>query len=144
MVKRGFFFWIEMIFLIIIITIVVLNLPKSENNFLSTKGMVDLEQLGFSALQALDQQGIFENYMNTTNFAASNFTALSLYIRKSLPSTIKPIIEYTNGTHCRNESGFIVSCGNFTMAANTIVSDYTCAKLDTSITIRLYLREVFS
>ena len=145
MVKKGFFFWIEMIFLIIVITIAVLSMPKSEDNFLKTKDTVDLEKIGFSALRNLDQARILENLTNTTNFTASNFTALSTYMRKSLPSTIDTKLEYFNGTTCFSEAGLMVSsCGNFSIATDTTVVHYTFARTPNPVTIRLYLRRFFS
>jgi competence protein ComGC len=145
MVKRGFFFWIEMIFLIIIITIVVLSLPKSEDGFLAAKDSAELGKIGFNAVQNLDQSEVLETYINSTNFASSNFTALSVYIRKSLPSTTTTNIEYFNGTTCFSESGTTLSsCGNFTISKDTVVADYAFARAGKLIDIRLYLRRLFA
>ena len=143
--KRGMYFWIELIFLIIIITIVVLSLPKSQDGFLKAKDSFDLEKLGFGTLQNLDQSHILENFTSTTNFTASNFTAMSKYIEKSLPSTISTEIEYFNGTACFSEGGALVgSCGNFTIYSDTVVTNYVFARTYQPITIKLYLRRIFS
>ena len=145
MVKRGFFFWVEMVFLIIIITIAVLSMPKSQDNFLKSKDSENLENLGFSALQNLDRSHVLETFVNPTNFASSNFTALSVYIRKSLPSTIETTIEYAVGDACRDESGSLLSsCGNITMPADTVVMNYAFTRAGSPVTIKLYLRGIFS
>ncbi|MCX6775073.1 MAG: hypothetical protein NTY99_03220 [DPANN group archaeon] len=145
MVKRGFFFWIEMIFLIIIITIVVLTLPKSNDGFLAAKDSAELGKLGFNAVQNLDQSRVLETYINPTNFASSNFTALSVYIRKSISSTTTANIEYFDGTTCFSESGVpLGSCGNFTISKDTVVTDYTFARAGKLIDIKLYLRRLFA
>jgi hypothetical protein len=136
MVKRGFFFWIEMIFLIIIITIVALSFPKSKDGFSRAKDSADLEKLGYGALQNLDMGGVL--------YAPINFTSSSVYIRKSLPSTIETKIEYFDGAACFSEFGVpLGSCGNFTMPANTVVANYVFAKASSPVTIRLYLRRIF-
>ena len=145
MVKRGFFFWIEMIFLIIIITIVVLTLPKSSDGFLAAKDSAELGKIGFNAVQNLDQSRVLEMYINPTNFASSNFAALSVYIRKSMPSTITANVEYFDGTICFSESGSpLSSCGNLTISKDTVVTDYTFARVNTLITIKLFLRRLFA
>lgn len=138
--KRGLFFWIELIILVIVLTLIILSFPRSQDNFLSNKDSLDLQKLGFTALQSLDNRGILENYTNATDFSGSNFTALSVYIRSSLPGTVAANLEYFNGTNCRNEAGQIISnCGNFTKYKDTVMADYTYAKLSNPITIQLYL-----
>jgi hypothetical protein len=145
MVKRGFFFWIEMIFLIIIITIVVLTLPKSTDGFLAAKDSAELGKMGFNAMQNLDQSRVLETYISPTTFASSNFAALSVYIRKSLPSTTTIDVEYFDGTTCFSEFGSpLSSCGNFTISKDTVVTDYAFARTGKLIDIRLYLRRLFA
>ncbi len=136
--KKGLFFWIELILLVIVLTLVMLSFPRSEDNFLANKDSLDLQKLGFTTLQSLDNAGILENYINITNFSQSNFTALSVYIKASLPNTISSSIEYFNGTGCFSVS----SCGNVTRTKDTALAEYTYAKLANPITIRLYLGRI--
>jgi hypothetical protein len=80
-----------------------------------------------------------------SNFQQSNFTALSIYIKASLPSTISYSLEYFNGTRCFSEFGQLLSsCGNITKTKNTATVEYTYAKIDSPITIKLYLRSVLA
>lgn len=136
--KKGLFFWIELILLVIVLTLVILSFPRSEDSFLANKDSLDLQKLGFTTLQSLDNAGILENYINSTDFTQSNFTALSVYIRSSLPSTITANIEYFNGTGCTSLS----SCGNVTRSKDTALAEYTYAKIANPITIRLYLGRI--
>jgi hypothetical protein len=142
--KKGLFFWIELILLVIVLTLVILSFPRSEDNFLANKDSLDLQKLGFTTLQSLDNAGILENYINITNFQQSNFTALSIYIRESLPGTISLNLEFFNGTRCFSESNgtLLSSCGNVTRTKDTATAEYTYAKLANPITIRLYLRRI--
>jgi hypothetical protein len=141
--KKGLFFWIELILLVVVLTLVILSFPRSEDNFLASKDSLDMEKLGFTTLQSLDNAGILENYINMTNFSQSNFTALSVYIKAPLPNTISSNIEYFNGSNCRSESGSVaLSCGNITRTKDTAMAEYTYAKIANPITIRLYLRRI--
>lgn len=141
--KKGLFFWIELILLIIVLVIIAVSFPHSQNDFFASKGPVDMEKLGFTTLQSLDNAGILEEYTNSTNFEQSNFTALAGYIKASLPNTISLNIEYFNGTNCTSEYGTILAtCSNVTRTKDTAVVDYAFAKLDNPITINLYLRGI--
>jgi uncharacterized membrane protein YeiB len=141
--RKGLFYWIELILLIIVLIMIVLSFPRSRDGFLANKDSLDMEKLGFSALQSLDNANIIEAYANTTNFTGSNFTALSVYIKSSLPSTVAANIEYFNGTNCTSEFGVaLTSCGNVTRTKDTAVAEYTYAKLSNPVTIKLYLRRI--
>ena len=141
--KKGLFFWIELILLVIVLTLVILGFPRSEDNFLASKDSLDLEKLGFTTLQSLDNAGILENYINITSFQQSNFTVLSFYIKAPLRDIISPNIEYFNGTRCFSESGTLLgNCGNVTRTKDTATAEYTYAKIANPITIRLYLRRI--
>ena len=142
--KKGLYFWIEMIFLVIIFVLIFVNLPSSSSNFISVKDQNDLENFGFNALRSLDNAGTLDNATNDTSFAVSNFTILSSYIRNSFPNTLNIDIEYFNGTHCRSEFGSVLtSCGNFTKPADTIRVEYTMARMVNATTLHLYLRRIF-
>jgi len=142
--KKGLYFWVEMIFLVIVFILIFANLPRSADNFINVKDRNDLGNFGFSTLRSLDNIGTLDNATNDTDFSATNFTVLSSYIRGSFPSTIEIDIEYFNGTHCRSEFGSMLSsCGNFTKAADTIRVDYTMAKMVNATTMHLYMRRIF-
>lgn len=141
--KKGLFYWIELILLIVVLIIIILSFPRSHDGFLANKDSLDMEKLGFTTLQSLDNAGILENFTNITNFTQSNFTALSIYIKAPLPNTISSNIEYFNGTNCFFENGTLLSsCGNVTRVKDTATADYTYAKLSSPITIKLYLRRI--
>lgn len=141
--KKGLFFWIELILLIIVLIVIFLSFPHSQNGFFANKDFADMQKLGFSTLQSLDNIGILENYTNPANFANSNFPAIANSIRTTLPNTTTANIEYFNGTKCFSESGTLLSvCGNVTRTKDTALAEYTYAKLNNPITIRLYLRSI--
>lgn len=141
--KKGLFFWIELLLLIVVLTLIILGFPRSGDSFLANKDSLDLQNLGFTTLQSLDNAGLLENFTNTADFAQSNFTKLSVYIKSPLPSTILADIEYFNGTNCSSEAGSIIAiCGNITRTKDTATAEYTYAKLANPITIRLYLRRI--
>jgi len=142
--KKGLFYWIELILLIVVLIAIILSLPQSRDGFLASKDYSDMQKLGFSTLQSLDNIGVLENYTNTTNFMGSNFTALSINIKSTLPNTIYANIEYFNGTTCFSENGTLLSsCGNISRTKDTALAEYTYAKLSNTITIDLYLRRIF-
>ena len=142
--KKGLFFWVELIFLVIVLIMIILSFPHSQDGFFANKDFTDMKKLGFSTLQSLDNLGFLENATNPANFTQSNFTALSNYIRSALPNTISANLEYFNGTNCFSESsGALLSiCGNVTRTKDTALVEYTYAKLSKPITIRLYLRSI--
>lgn len=143
--KRGLFFWTELVFIVMIVVLIALNISASKEGFFKMKNAVDLEKLGFGALQNLDQSRILENFTNAESITSSNFTALSLYIKESLPSTVEANIEYFDGASCLSESGGpLASCGNVTLRADTAVASYTFTRLRNPVTIKLYLWSVFS
>ena len=142
--KKGLFFWIELILLVIVITLIVLGFPRSQDGgFLASKDSLDMEKLGFTTLQSLDNAHIFETYINAANFTQSNFTAISVYTRAALPSAISSDLEYFNGTNCSSEMGVLLTvCGNVTRAKDTSIAEYTYAKTNPTVTLRLYLRRI--
>lgn len=141
--RKGLFYWIELILLVIVLLAVVLSLPQSKDGFLASKDYSDMQKLGFSTLQSLDNLDILEDYTNTTNFTGSDFAALSSNIRSTLPNATYVNLEYFNGTNCFSESGTLLSsCGNISRTKDTALAEYTYAKLSNTITINLYLRRI--
>jgi hypothetical protein len=142
--RKGMYFWLEMLLLVIIMAIVFVSLPRSEDDFLNAKADEDLETFGFDTLRNLDNSGALDAFTNDTNFTRSNFTALSSYIRNSLPTTLDAKIEYFNGTNCFLENGtFAPSCGNFTRNFETVRAEYAMARLINITTLHLYLGGIF-
>jgi hypothetical protein len=142
--KKGLFFWIELILLVVVITLIVLGFPRSQDGgFLASKDSLDMEKLGFTTLQSLDNAGIFETYINPGDFTQSNFTAILIYTREALPSAISSDLEYFNGTNCSSETGTLLAvCGNVTRTKDTSMAEYAYAKTNPTVTIRLYLRRI--
>lgn len=129
--------------LVVVIALLVLSFPSSRDGFLASKDYNDMQKLGFSTLQSLDNLGVLETYTNATDFAGSNFTALSSNIRSALPNATYINLEYFNGTKCFNESGTLLSsCGNISRTKDTAMAEYTYAKTNPIVTIRLYLRRI--
>ena len=141
--KKGLFFWIELVLLVVVIALLVLSFPRSQNGFLANKDYSDMQKLGFSTLQSLDNNGTLETYIDATDFASSDFAALSTSIRSALPSSTYINIEYFDGTSCFNESGTWQGlCGQISRTKDTARAEYTYAKLSSPITFRLYLRRI--
>jgi len=142
--KKGMFFWLEMLILVILLVVVFVSLPRSSDNFLNSKDIGDLENLGFNALRGLDNAKVLDTFTNDTNFTRSNFTALSVYIKNSLPGTVDVKLEYFNGTGCLAENGtFLARCGNFTRAGEITRAEYTMARIVNATTAHLYLGRLF-
>ncbi len=142
--KKGFFFYAEVIIVVIFVTLIWLQFPASQQSYLDLSAQENLRAFGYTQMKALDTFGILPKYINQTNFSASNFTQLDAHIKNSLPNTILGVVEYqVNGTSCHNSSGSLGKCGINSTSPDTTVAVYTFSNSTDPVSVRLYLRNVF-
>ena len=146
--KRGFFYFIELMIILIVVSIILTHFPivqKSNTNFQQHE---NLRQYGFGVMRALDDVGILSTYINTTAIGSTNFTALRAFTQASFPETIKIQLEYiVNSTTCYNQSGSMQLFGNCGLnesarqdAASVL---YTFTNSSDQITIKLNMVNLF-
>lgn len=136
--KRGFVYFIEIIFTILIVLIIVAGFISSKQEVFEYKQRVDLREEAWHTLDNLDETGAL---------AALDFSELRDYIRESLNPTTDFEIEYYNSTTCHNvsKSGELgVGVGGCTKINTTTEQDivsvfYTIANGSKADSYRLYL-----
>ncbi|MEK6923515.1 MAG: hypothetical protein AABW84_02380, partial [Nanoarchaeota archaeon] len=110
--KRGYFYFIEIILIILLVTLIWVNLPVSQQSFTYLQDQQNLKEQGFQVLRVLGETHILET--NSSNLSANtvDYNNLRLEIRHSFPKTVDMRIEYVvNGTFCRSEFGQQTPCG---------------------------------
>lgn len=144
--KKGYFQFVEIALVILLTTtFFFVFFPKAEMTFQNTQDLNGLEKTGFGVLKSLDECGIFSSYIPMTSMAISNFTAMKLYIKTSLPATVDSRIEYaTSSTECYSEDGALGNCGlnlneNLTKKFDVVRADYTYSRRAEPVTIHLFL-----
>lgn len=154
--KRGYFYFIEIILIILLVTLIWINFPVSQQSFTYLEDQQNLKEQGFQALRVLGETGVLET--NSSNLSASvnayndvDYNNLRLDIRHSFPSTVDMRIEYiintVNETICRSEFGQLKSnCGVNDTPRNipVVTTQYTVTNQHYPYTIKLYLWRVFS
>jgi len=142
--KKGFYFYIELVLAILLVTIIWTQFPVSQQSYLDLAEQENLKYLGYTSLKALDLTEILPKFINETNFASSNFTNLDIYIKNILPTTVLAVPEYIlNETTCYNASGSIGKCGVNTTFSDTTTIVYTFSNITDLISIKLYLKRTF-
>jgi|SRR3989338_95595 len=144
--KRGYFYFIEIILIILLVTLIWINLPVSQQSFTYLEDQQNLKERGFQVLRALGDKHILET--NSSNLSANtvDYNSLRLDIRHSFPKTVDMRIEYVvNGTFCRSEFGQLSTCGinNTPNNISAVTAQYTITKQHYPYTIKLYLWRVF-
>ncbi|MEM4247738.1 MAG: hypothetical protein QXH80_00565 [Candidatus Nanoarchaeia archaeon] len=138
--KKGYFYFVEILFIVILLVAVILFFPRAETSHLRLVEQNNLKTTGFTALKNLDESGIFSKYIDPYSFGNSNFTALNIYVKQSLPSTIGSKLQYKLISSCYSETGAPENCGlNITGNQDATLSEYIFSKRPAPITIRLYL-----
>lgn len=142
--KKGYYYFIELAVIVIIVALIFSQLPSSKPAHLSQIETENLRQVGFGNLKALDDSGFISKYMNMTHFQNSSFQMLQQGVKGPLPKTVIARLEYIyNSTACYNESGAFGGCGiNFTGGSSTTVY-YTFTNRTEPITIKLYMANIF-
>jgi hypothetical protein len=136
--KRGFVYFIEIIFTILIVLIIVVGFIGSKQEVFNYRQRVDLREEGWSVLNNLDE---------TDTLAALDSSELRDYIRESLNPTTGFEIEYYNGTQCYNisASGDLGTGADSCTRINTTTEQdivsvfYTVANGSKGDSYRLYL-----
>ena len=142
--KKGFFFYVEIMLVVILAIIIWTQFPISQQSYLDLSAQENLRFLGYTYLKAIDVSGILPKYIHPTNFAATNFTKLRFVVADSLPSDIIAYPEYIyNETLCYDSSGSAGVCGLNTTSADTTSVLYTFTNAIEPITIKLYLKSAF-
>ncbi len=142
--NKGFFYLIELIAIIILVSVIWYQFLVVQKSYIDFQERENLRQYGFGVMKVLDDTGVLSVYVNTTNFASTNFTALRSYSQASFPKTTKIQLEYIiNSTTCFNQSGgmfLIGGCGlNETYRQNTASIFYTFSNSTVPVTIRLQM-----
>jgi len=142
--KKGFFYFVELMIIVILLAIIWSQFPTVQKTYIDLQERENLRQYGFSMMKVLDDTGVLSVYVNTTNFASTNFTALRAYAQTGFPKTTKIQLEYiVNSTTCFNQSGgmsLIGGCGlNETHRQNAASVFYTFSNSTRPITIRLQM-----
>ncbi len=142
--KKGFFFYVEIMLVVILALIIWTQFPISQQTYLDLSAQENLRYLGYTYLKAVDVSGVLPKYINPTNFSATNFTKLKFIVVDSLPSDIIAYTEYIyNETLCYDGSGSAGACGLNTTSADTTAILYTFTNSTEPITIKLYLKNAF-
>jgi len=138
--KKGYFYFIEIIFIVLLMTSFILFFPRAETSDLRLTEQKNLELTGVTTLKNLDDSGILSKNIDPYVFTNSNFTTLSTYTRQSLSSTTGAKLQYALNTGCYSESGIVENCGlNMTGNFNAVLSEYTFSKRPEPVTIKLFL-----
>ena len=137
--KKGYFYFIEIIFIVILMATVILSFPRAETSHVRLTEQSNLKAIGFTTLKNLDESGIFSKYIDPYTFTNSNFTAINTYVKQGLPSTIGTKIQYELISNCYSESGAPENCGlNTTGNQDATLSEYIFSKRPVPVTIRLF------
>ena len=138
--KKGYFYFIEIIFIVLLMTSFILFFPRAETSDLRLTEQHNLELTGITTLKNLDDSGILSKNIDPYVFTNSNFPTLSTYPRQSLPSTAGAKLQYALSTSCYSEFGVVENCGlNTTGNFNAVLSEYTFSKRPEPVTIKLFL-----
>jgi len=138
--KRGYFYFIEILFILLLLTSFILFFPRAEVGHLRLTEQRNLETMGFGILKNLDESGILSKHIHPSTFTASNFTELSTFMRQSLPSTADAQIQYELTSGCFSELGAPETCGsNITGNFDVALAQYTFTKRPEPVTIKLFL-----
>ena len=142
--KKGFFFYVEIMLVVILAIIIWTQFPISQQSYLDLSAQENLRHLGYTYMKAIDVSGILPKYIHSANFSATNFTKLRFVVADSLPSDIIAYPEYIyNETLCYDSSGSAGVCGLNTTSADTTSVLYTFTNAIEPITIKLYLKSAF-
>jgi len=147
--KSGFFYFVELMIIIVIVALIWARFPTVQTNYNNLQEHENLRQYGFGVMRALDDTGVLPTYVNSTTFESSNFTALRAYVQSSFPETVKIQLEYIiNSTTCYNQTGtmfLIGGCGlNETQQQDAASILYTFSRQAAAITIRLQMISLIS
>jgi len=150
--KKGYFYVIELLLVVLIIVGFILTMPESERSHTSYEEQENIKAIGYGTLLALDEQGILSKYIEE-NITKSNFTVLSEYIYSSLNSIEAAKIEYIYNNLsaeyqtiiCLNSSGSVTKCGDVAKRKRELLVStmYTYSKNPDPVTIRLFLRRYY-
>jgi len=143
MVKKGFFFWIEFILLLLVAILVILNLPSVKSSWLGQRHHQAIASSGYEGLKTLDSIGIFSKYIDEQNISNSNFSALSFYIKQNFPNFICNISYWDGNASCYSENGTAISSCDIYPNLGSAKIRYVVARTSKPIIIWLYLKEVF-
>jgi len=144
--RRGYFQFIEIALVVLLVaTFFFVFFPRAEISFQKFNDANNLEHIGFGVLKSIDDAGVIDAYIMAI-VESSNFTAMSWYIKDSLPATINSQVEFaTNSTYCYSENGAVKACGLFLNESmskpNIVRADYTYSSgiNPNPITIHLFL-----
>ncbi len=150
--KKAFFYFVELIVFILLVTLIWSQFPVVQQSYLDLEAQENLREIGYNTLKDIDDAGVLCDYIDEGTFIASNFTKMRINVKAALPSTTNYKISYMlNDTTCYSQDGNLISstvkneCG-FNMSTDADVASvlYTCPKLGTPVTVKLYLWRLFS
>lgn len=136
--KKGFVYFIEIIFTVLIVFIIVAGFLGSRQEVFEYKKVADLREEAWSVLNNIDEVGTLERI---------NYSELRDYIRESLQETVDFEMEYYNNTKCHNISkkGYlgkgVDNCLwiNTTTQQDIVSTIYTAANNSRADSFKLYL-----
>ncbi len=136
--KKGFVYFIEIIFTVLIVLLIVSGFISSRQEVFRYKQVTDLREEAWHVLKNLDEASALEKL---------NSLEIRDYIRESLYSTVGFEIEYYNSTMCHNISvdgdlsAGAASCNgiNTTTEQDIISVIYTGINKSKADSYRLYL-----
>lgn len=144
--KKGYFYLIELILTVILISIAMFYFPQTSRTHTNYEELENMKNIGYSALHNLDSQGIFNQNFNI-NISNSDFNTLSQHIESSINTVNVNKIEYLisnsdySSIYCLDRNGNSTSCGEVSKKSREIVATtlYTYGKKSEPVTIKLYL-----
>lgn len=149
--KKGYFYIVELLLVVLIVSGVLFYFPHSEQSHMKYEEKENMKTTGYGALYSLDEKGILGKYFEL-NITESNFAKLSSYIKNSIPDYRLAKIEYIYNNYtsdyssfsqaCLNSTGDTTSCGQVSSGSRekVIPTIYTYYEGSNPITIRLYLK----